>query len=179
MAERPDVPRVSLSLRIPALALLLLLAAAPGASGADLSAGSASAACDPSTITILTGEGKARFAVEIADDPAEQARGLMYRPDLAEGSGMLFVYDSPRRARFWMRNTMIPLDMVFIDDTGRVESVVTRRDTYSERVSESRGEIRAVLEINAGRAAELGIGPGARAVHPAFRAAPGEVRCDP
>ena len=171
------MPQRSLPSRIPALALILVLAAAPGASAAGPSAGSAPLACDPATITILTGEGKARFDLEIADDPAEQARGLMFRPELAEQSGMLFVYDPPRRARFWMRNTMIPLDMVFIDDAGRVESVVTRRDTYSERVSESQGDVRAVLEINAGRAAELGIGPGDQAVHPAFGGAPADARC--
>ena len=164
-----------MSPRIPTLALILLLAAAPAAEVAA----SAPAACDPSTITILTGEGKARFAVEIADDPREQSRGLMYRPELAEDAGMLFVYDPPRQASFWMRNTMIPLDMVFIDDTGRVESVAVRRDTYSDRVSASEGEVRAVLEINAGLSEKLGIDPGDQALHPAFRAAPEGARCAP
>jgi hypothetical protein len=154
--------------RIPTLAFVLLLGGP--AAGAE---------CDRASITILTGEGKAHFAVEIADEPAEQARGLMFRPALPEGAGMLFLYDPPQQARFWMRNTMIPLDMVFIDDAGRVESVAERRDTYSERVSGSGGPVRAVLEINGGLAARLGIGPGDQAVHPAFRAAPEGARCDP
>ena len=148
---------------------LLILTLAPSGARAD--------ACDPGTITILTPEGKARFAVEIADDPAEQARGLMFRPHLDEDAGMLFVNEEPRRARFWMKNTMIPLDMIFIDDTGRVESIATRRDTYSERGTASEGPVRAVLEINAGLAEELGIAPGAQAVHPAFEAAPEPHRC--
>lgn len=154
--------------RIPTLAFALLLGAP--ARGAE---------CDPASITILTGEGKARFSIEIADEPAEQARGLMFRPSLPEDAGMLFLYDPPQPARFWMRNTMIPLDMVFIDEAGRIESVAERRDTYSDRVSGSRGAIRAVLEISGGLAARLGIGPGDRAVHPAFRAAPEGARCEP
>ena len=160
--------------RAPTLALLVALAAASASGGA-----SAGAPCDPGTITILTGEGKARFAVEIADEPAEQARGLMFRPQLDAGTGMLFVYDEPRPARFWMKNTMIPLDMVFIDDTGRVESIAVRRDTYSERGSASEGPVRAVLEINAGLSEELGIDPGDQAIHPAFEAAPEGARCAP
>ncbi len=156
--------------RAPTLALLLSLAAAGASAGAP---------CDPGTITILTGEGKARFAVEIADEPAEQARGLMFRPHLDDDAGMLFVYEKPRRARFWMKNTMIPLDMIFIDDTGRVESIAVRRDTYSERGSASEGPVRAVLEINAGLSEELGIDPGDQAIHPAFEAAPEAARCAP
>ncbi len=155
---------------------LLLALTAP-----DVGAGGAAAAtpCDRGTITILTGEGKARFAVEIADEPDEQARGLMFRPHLDEDAGMLFVYDEPRVARFWMKNTMIPLDMIFIDDSGRVERVIVRRDTYSERGTGSEGPVRAVLEINAGLSRELGIDAGDRAVHPAFEAAPEPHRCAP
>lgn len=153
--------------RIPTLALILLLAAGPAAA----------AECDPASITILTGEGKARFAVEIADEPAEQARGLMFREHLAGDAGMLFVFETPRRARFWMKNTLIPLDMIFIDDSGLVESVAERRDTRSERGSTSHGPVRAVLEINAGLSEELGIGPGDQAIHPAFAAAPEAARC--
>ena len=101
----------------------------------------------------------------------------MFRPSLPRDQGMLFVYDPPQRASFWMRNTMIPLDMLFIDDTGQIESIALREDTYSTRASSSEGEVRAVLEINGGRARELGIAPGAQAVHPAFEAAPEGVAC--
>lgn len=117
------------------------------------------------------------FAIEIADEPAEQATGLMFRPALASDAGMLFVFDPPRPASFWMRNTMIPLDMLFIDDGGRVESIAERTDTYSQRVSESLGPVRAVLEINGGLSRRLGIVPGTQLRHPAFRSAAGEARC--
>ncbi len=149
-----------------ALAVFALLAAS-----AD-----AALACDPDQIEILTGPGRRTFAIEIADDPDEQARGLMFRPALPADAGMLFIYDPPRPANFWMRNTMIPLDMIFIDDTGRVESVAERTDPYSERVSSSQGDVRAVLEINGGLSRRFGIGPGVQMIHPAFETAPDEVR---
>ena len=146
---------------------------------AALLAGSAPAApvCAPDSVTLQAASGPQTFHVEIADDSAEQARGLMYRPSLAADSGMLFVFEPPRPVSFWMQNTMIPLDMVFIDDSGRVESIAVRTDTYSQRASASQGTVRAVLEINAGLSARLGIGPGTQAVHPAFREAPEDARC--
>jgi len=92
---------------------------------------------------------------------------------------MLFIFDPPRPANFWMQNTMIPLDMIFIGDGGQVESIAERTDTFSQRISQSQGPVRAVLEINGGLSRELGIGPGTQMRHPAFRAAPEEFRCDP
>ncbi len=150
-----------------ALAVFALLTAAAGAAPA----------CDPDKIEILAVPGSRTFSIEIADDPDEQARGLMFRPALPADAGMLFVYDRPRPANFWMRNTMIPLDMIFIDDTGRIESIAERTDPYSERVSSSQGDVRAVLEINGGLSRALGIGPGTQVIHPAFEQAPDEVRC--
>ncbi len=150
-----------------ALAVFATLTAAAGASPA----------CDPDQIEILASQGSRTFSIEIADDLDEQARGLMFRPTLPADAGMLFVYDRPRPANFWMRNTMIPLDLIFIDDTGRVESIAERTDPYSERVSSSQGDVRAVLEINGGVSRALGIGPGAQVIHPAFEIAPDEVRC--
>jgi hypothetical protein len=141
-------------------------------------AAGAAPVCDPDQIEILAGEGRQSFAIEIADDPAEQARGLMFRPALPAGAGMLFIFETPRPANFWMRNTMIPLDMIFIDDTGRVESIAERADSYSERVSSSLGDVRAVLEINGGLSRTLGIDPGDQVIHPAFRDAPDEVLCN-
>jgi len=133
--------------------------------------------CAADRIEIRTESGSEAFTIEIADDPTEQARGLMFRPSLPRGHGMLFIYDPPQRASFWMRNTMIPLDMLFIDDTGRVESIAVRTDTYSTRGSSSEGDVRAVLEINGGLSEELGIAPGAQTVHPAFKAAPEDAAC--
>ncbi len=140
-------------------------------------AAAAAPACDPERIEILAGQGRRTFSIEIADDLDEQARGLMFRPALPADAGMLFVYETPRPANFWMRNTMIPLDMIFIDDSGRVESIAERADPYSERVSSSEGDVRAVLEINGGLSRSLGIGPGDQVIHPAFETAPDEVRC--
>ncbi len=134
-------------------------------------------ACDPDKIEVLAGQGSRTFSIEIADDPDEQARGLMFRPALPADAGMLFIFDPPRPANFWMRNTMIPLDMIFIDDTGRVESIAERTDPYSERVSSSQGDVRAVLEINGGLSRALGIGPGTQVRHAAFRDAPEVLRC--
>lgn len=156
-------------LRIFAAAVLLL--------AAGTAAAAANPVCDPSTAILMTAGGAHAVRIEIADDPDEQSRGLMFRPGLAQDAGMLFVYDPPQQASFWMRNTMIPLDMVFIDDTGRVESIAERRDTFSDRISQSQGPVRAVLEINAGRSRELGLEPGARVVHGAFAQAPDGFRC--
>ena len=140
-------------------------------------AAAAAPACDHERIEILAGPGSRSFAIEIADDPEEQARGLMFRPALAADAGMLFVYATPRPANFWMRNTMIALDMIFIDDTGRIESIAERTDPYSERVSSSQGDVRAVLEISGGLSRELGIGPGDQVIHAAFQDAPDDSRC--
>ena len=150
-----------------ALAVFATLTAAAGATPA----------CDPDQIEILAGPGSRTFAIEIADDPDEQSRGLMFRPALPADAGMLFIFEPPRPANFWMRNTMIALDMIFIDDTGRIESIAERADPYSERVSSSQGDVRAVLEINGGLARALGIGPGDQVIHPAVQDAPEGLRC--
>jgi len=128
---------------------------------------------------VLAGPETHRFSVELALTPAEQSRGLMFRPALPEGHGMLFVYPEPRRAQFWMKNTMIPLDMIFIDDTGRIESIAAQTLPYSLQPHSSEGRVRAILEINGGRAEALGLGPGMQAVHPAFRDAPAPHLCPP
>ena len=118
------------------------------------------------------------FQIEVAETPDQQARGLMFRPQLPRESGMLFIMDPPRQARFWMRNTMISLDLVFIDRDGRVESISPDAVPYSEKTLPSRDEVRAVLEINGGLAAELGIAEGTQMIHPAFDEAPAEHRCE-
>ena len=137
----------------------------------------ATGACDPDKIEIIARPDNLTFNIEIADDPAEQARGLMFRPALPADAGMLFIFDPPRPASFWMRNTMIPLDMIFIDDTGMVESIAIRNDTYSQRASSSLGDVRAVLEINGGLSRQLGIAAGAQVIHAAFSKTPEGLRC--
>ncbi|MEM8792246.1 MAG: DUF192 domain-containing protein [Pseudomonadota bacterium] len=150
---------------------LLAFAAAVANSGA-----ATALECSDSVVTALT-DPPAAFTVELALTPEEQSQGLMFRPQLPRESGMLFVMEPPRPARFWMRNTMISLDLIFIDRDGRVESIAADAIPYSERTMSSHDDVRAVLEINGGLSAELGIVPGTQMIHPSFDEAPAEHRC--
>jgi uncharacterized membrane protein (UPF0127 family) len=112
-------------------------------------------------LTIHSANGDHRFTVEIAASPEEQERGLMFRHSLAGDRGMIFPYDPPQDVAFWMKNTLIPLDMLFIRADGRVARIATATALSLDTVPG--GEpVAAVLEIRGGRAAELGIVPGDR-----------------
>ncbi|MEM9148217.1 MAG: DUF192 domain-containing protein [Pseudomonadota bacterium] len=137
------------------------------------------AVCDPLRVTLGTRSAEVSFAIEIADEPQEQSRGLMFRPSLSREAGMLFIYDPPQPAAFWMKNTMISLDMIFIDDAGVVRNIEAEADPYTLTVRRSDGPVRAVLEINGGLSAELGIEAGSQLIHPAFRSAAEPYRCPP
>jgi len=134
-------------------------------------------ACAPDRVTLIASPEPVSYRVEIADDPDEQARGLMFRTQMDEDAGMLFIFPSPRSAAFWMKNTVLSLDIVFIDATGRVLNVAEKTTPFSEAVLPSDGEALAVLEVHAGEAARRGFGPGTQVIHPAFTAAPAEHRC--
>jgi uncharacterized membrane protein (UPF0127 family) len=140
--------------------------------------GAAEAACRPDTVELRGPWGQARFAVELADDPAERARGLMFRESLPQSSGMLFVYEAPQRATFWMKNTLIPLDMVFLDPSGRVLGVHAMARPGDETIIDGGPGVLGVLEINGGLAARLGIAEGSELRHPAFAAGPAAWPCD-
>ena len=99
------------------------------------------------------------FRVELAASPEEQEKGLMFRKEMGANEGMLFPMNPPRQAHFWMRNTVMPLDIIFIGADRRVLNVVQAKP-YDETPLPSAGLAAAVLELNVGRAAELGIGPG-------------------
>ncbi|QYK43348.1 MAG: DUF192 domain-containing protein [Paracoccaceae bacterium] len=132
-------------------------------------AGPAVAACDPAQLELRTPAGNlVRFGVELAMTPAEQARGLMFRESLARSAGMLFVYPRPQRASFWMRNTLIPLDMIFAGPDGVVRHVHANAVPRDETPIHGGEGVKAVLEINGGLAARLGITPGTQMRHPAF-----------
>lgn len=134
-----------------------------------LMAGSALAgACDPQAVDLRGPFGKAHFTVEVADDTSERARGLMFREELGRSAGMLFVYDSPQHAVFWMKNTLLPLDMIFADATGRVTQVHANAVPQDETPIDGGSGVRFVLEVNAGMAAAIGIAPGAELRHPAI-----------
>lgn len=108
------------------------------------------------------------FTVEIATTAEQQMRGLMFRETMAANAGMLFLYPQERIITMWMKNTILPLDMVFADRQGVVVSVHAGAVPFSEDVISSRVPALAVLEINAGQAAKLGIREGDRLVHPGF-----------
>ncbi|SLN14723.1 hypothetical protein PEL8287_00593 [Roseovarius litorisediminis] len=114
--------------------------------------------------------GQARFSVELADDKEERAKGLMHRESLPKSSGMLFVYPVPQVVGFWMKNTLIPLDMIFIDKTGTVQRVHHMAKPLDESPIFGGNSILAVLEINGGLAEMLGIVEGSQMRHPAFDA---------
>lgn len=100
--------------------------------------------------------------VELARTSAEQARGLMFRTQMGADEGMLFPFDPPQQVSFWMKNTVIPLDIIFIGSDGLVSNISANAEPYSLNSRPSAGLASAVLELNGGRAAELGIVPGAR-----------------
>ena len=110
---------------------------------------------------IVTSNGRGhRFTVEVASTAEQQAMGLMFRNNLAPDRGMIFPFDPPKVASFWMRNTLIPLDMIFVRTDGSIANIAANTVPYSEEPVASDGPVAAVLEIPGGRAAELGIKPG-------------------
>ena len=141
-------------MRLFALTVFLLLATLP----ATRPAGAQELV--PLTVTTEAGQ-EHPFQVEIAGTPEERARGLMFREDLAADSGMLFIFPRRERIAMWMRNTEIPLDMLFISDDGRVTQIHERAVPHSEAVISSRRRVRYVLELPGGTAERLGLAPGA------------------
>ncbi|MGR3434756.1 MAG: DUF192 domain-containing protein [Shimia sp.] len=103
----------------------------------------------------------------MVDTPESRAEGLMFRENLSASAGMLFVYDAPGPVSFWMRNTLIPLDMVFMDETGTVRRVHANAIPGDETPIPGGDAIQFVLEINGGLAAAIGLGEGAEMRHPA------------
>lgn len=120
------------------------------------------------SLEIVTQAGRHRFKVEIADDDAERNRGLMHRRSLAPDRGMLFIFPNERPVAFWMRNTLIPLDMIFVRKDGTIRSIAHQTTPLDETPVPSGGPVLAVLEIAGGRARQLGVLPGDRIVHRAF-----------
>ena len=129
------------------------------------------AACsDEGRLTLRTDSGDYTFNVEIADEPAERQRGLMFREELADDAGMLFDFHQEAVVSFWMQNTLIPLDMIFIGSDGIVKSVhVNARPLDTTSIS-SRYPVRFVLEIPGGRSREIGLEPGDVVEHPLIEA---------
>jgi len=106
--------------------------------------------------------GPTDFVVEIAADDPSRQQGLMYRPSMANDRGMIFEFYQPQPLQFWMRNTRIPLDIIFVGQDGRIRTIVKRAKPFDERSVPLGGPVlaRAVVEINGGLADKLGIKPG-------------------
>ena len=138
----------------------------------------AGAACAPDSVEVRGPAGMARFTVEVADDGAERAQGLMFRESMPRSSGMLFVYEAPQRASFWMKNTLIPLDMIFADETGRVTRVHSNAVPGDTTPIDGGKGVRFVLEINGGLAARMGIAEGSELRHPAIPQATAVWPCE-
>lgn len=121
-----------------------------------------------SSLSLVTAKGRFRFTVEMALDAAQRAQGLQFRETLAAHAGMLFDYERSQPVTMWMKNTLVPLDMLFISADGRVVNIAADTVPKSLAPISSAGPVRAVLEVNAGTAARLGIEPGDRVIHPIF-----------
>ena len=120
------------------------------------------------TLWLETQDGSHKIEVEVARTGPEKSRGLMFRTSLADDRGMLFPYDKAGNYAMWMRNTYIPLDMVFIKSDGRVHRIEANTEPLSEKVISAGGLVQGVLELAGGVAAKLGLKPGDLVRHAAF-----------
>jgi uncharacterized membrane protein (UPF0127 family) len=119
-------------------------------------------------LTILTAAGPRHYNVELAQTPAQMEQGLMFRRELAPDAGMIFDFKQPTVATMWMRNTLIPLDMLFVDAKGRIVNIHERAVPRSDAIIAAAAPVRAVIELNGGTAARDGIKPGDRVIFPIF-----------
>jgi uncharacterized membrane protein (UPF0127 family) len=146
--------------------VLWLVVVAPLFTAGD--AAVASIAFEESLLTIAAADDRFEFRVEMAVSPAQRSQGLMFRESLEEDRGMLFDFGKPQQATMWMRNTYVPLDMLFLDEHGRITQIAADAQPLSDAVIASRDQVRAVLELGGGVSAKLGIKPGDRVIHPLF-----------
>lgn len=138
----------------------------------------AQAQCAPDQVELRGDWGQARFSVEVVDTPETRAQGLMFRESLPRSAGMLFIYESPTTASFWMRNTLIPLDMLFVDPEGRVGHIHHNARPRDETPIPGGDNVLMVLEINGGLAQRIGIEPGSELRHPRLDQAQALWPCD-
>jgi len=154
-------------LRLLAVPALLLAACSPQAGTASPAATPEAPATHPVSglevvpLTITQDGKRHRFRVEVAATDEQQMRGLMFRTEMGADEGMIFPKEPAQMRSFWMRNTVIPLDMLFIGPDHKVVNVIANAVPYSLESRPSAAPVLAVLELNGGRTAELGIGPGA------------------
>lgn len=153
-----------------AVMLAMLGMGGPGAPHAQTTGAAQDMEFPRSRLTIETATGQHDFTVEVASTWARRAQGLQHRRTLAADAGMLFDYQESRPVSMWMKNTYLPLDMLFVDAAGRVARVAEDTEPLSLTPIPSGEPVRAVIELNAGTARRLGIRPGDRVHHPIFDA---------
>ena len=122
------------------------------------------------SLTIVSGSEKHLFSIEVAENEQQKSIGLMFRKKLDPGSGMLFPYAQPQELTMWMRNTYIPLDMVFIKPNGIIHRIAESTEPFSEEIVASNGDVTAVLELAGGVTRKLGIKAGDKVIHRHFLA---------
>src|SRR6202165_2341738 len=130
--------------------------------------GSSGQAASVQSLEIVTKSGVQVFAVEMATTEQEKETGLMYRKELPDGKGMLFDFSPEQQVSMWMKNTYIPLDMIFIRADGRILRIAENTEPLSTKIIPSGGPAKGVLEVIAGTAKKYGIAPGDRVAHPLF-----------
>lgn len=135
---------------------------------ADVRQASSETLFQSSELTVVTASGRYKFRVEIARTPAARRQGLMHRKNMAEDAGMLFDYIKPQAVTMWMKNTMMPLDMLFISAEGVVVNMALDTVPGSLETIPSQGSVLAVLELNGGTVSRLGIRSGDRVEHGIF-----------
>lgn len=150
-------------------ALLSFFLAIATLSAPFVAANTAEATMRRETLTVHTKAGPHMIEIEVAETADEKARGLMFRAKVPDGTGMLFPYGQAQEITMWMKNTYASLDMLFIRGDGTIHRIEAHTEPMSERVIASEGPVSAVLELAAGAAAKLGIKPGDRVQHNAFK----------
>ncbi|MFD2233295.1 DUF192 domain-containing protein [Phaeospirillum tilakii] len=164
-------------IRAVGLALLVALGLAGPAEAAPAAAEPATVRFERAPVALLTADGR-RVVInaELATSPAQLEQGLMFRTALAADGGMLFDFGAPRMVAMWMKNTLIPLDMLFIDATGTIRYIEENAPPHSLEPRGPALPVRAVMELAGGSARRLGLRPGDRVEHPIFAAAPMSFR---
>jgi uncharacterized membrane protein (UPF0127 family) len=132
------------------------------------SSGFSAQAANFETLEIATKSGVQVFSVEIATTEEEKTTGLMNRKELADGKGMLFDFSPEQQVSMWMKNTYIPLDMIFIRPDGRILRIAEHTEPLSTKIIASGGLVKGVLEVIGGTAKKYGIAPGDRVAHRFF-----------
>ena len=124
---------------------------------------------DPVPLVVETQDGARSFSIEVADDPAERAQGLMYRRDMADDHGMLFVFEETQQVGFWMKDTVLPLDLIFIGQDGRIRAILPGEPLSLTPIAPDE-PVRYVFEVKRGIAARNGIRDGDLVRHPDIEA---------